>query len=279
MKKDYLAQPVELVLKEPAAICPRGKHSVSFFELVYIVSGTGTQTINGSNFKYKQGNLFLLAPEDAHCFTFLTKTQLFFIRFNKVFFHSNTLSSAFWRRLEQTLENASRLPGSILKNREEHAFIGHLMHCLLAEFRNKNIYSQELMQLLIQSIMTVVGRNLLQQIPLPINEKTEDKAAGIIQFVHQHIYEPEKLKTAHLSRVFGAAETYIGRYFKNETGKTLSEYIAQYKLQLIENRLKHSNMRIHEIAGEFGFTDKSHLNRFFQKGKGVTPSAYRKASS
>ena len=69
MKKDYLVQPFELVLKEPADVCPRGKHKVSFFELVYIVSGTGIQTINGNTFKYKRGNLFLLAPEDAHCFS------------------------------------------------------------------------------------------------------------------------------------------------------------------------------------------------------------------
>ena len=34
--------------------------------------------------------------------------------------------------------------------------------------------------------------------------------------------------------------------------------------------------RINDIAGELGFTDKSHLNRMFKKYKGVNPGDLRK---
>ena len=47
-------------------------------------------------------------------------------------------------------------------------------------------------------------------------------------------------------------------------------------MKLIENRLLHSNSPITEIAYEFGFTDKSHLNRTFKKYKGISPSEYKK---
>jgi hypothetical protein len=56
----------------------------------------------------------------------------FFIRFNKVFFHLGAVATAFWERLEQTLQNANRLPGCILKEKEQHILIDHLMQCLLA---------------------------------------------------------------------------------------------------------------------------------------------------
>jgi len=45
---------------------------------------------------------------------------------------------------------------------------------------------------------------------------------------------------------------------------------------LVENRLLHSQMRICEIVEELGFTDESHLNKFFKKYRGCSPSNFRK---
>lgn len=35
-------------------------------------------------------------------------------------------------------------------------------------------------------------------------------------------------------------------------------------------------MRITQIADEFGFTDKSHLNRIFKKYKGMNPTDFKR---
>ncbi|MHA4808408.1 helix-turn-helix domain-containing protein [Flavitalea flava] len=79
-----------------------------------------------------------------------------------------------------------------------------------------------------------------------------------------------------ISQRFAISETYLGRYFKKHFNETYQQYIMQYKFKLIENRLLHSNMRINEIADEFGFTDKSHFNRMFKKHSGMSPSAFKK---
>lgn len=278
MRKDYLQLPFELDLKEPMVICPRGEHSVSFFELVYIVSGIGTQDINGNNFSYRKGNLFLLKPEDSHHFTFETRTQLFFIRFNRIFFQNNTIENNFFKRIEQIFSNINGFQSFVLDNMDDEKVLEYLMKNLFLEMQNKKLYSDELIQLQVQSILTVVARNLIQKTALIIDEKTENRTADIVQYVHGNIYEPKKLTGENISNLFGISKTYVGRYFKNETGKTLNEYIADYKMKLIENRLKHSDMRINEIADEFGFTDKSHLNRFFKKKLGISPSAFRNES-
>lgn len=49
----------------------------------------------------------------------------------------------------------------------------------------------------------------------------------------------------------------------------MQQYILSYKLKLVESRLLHSQMRINEIAEELGFTDESHLSKFFRKTKAV----------
>ena len=38
-------------------------------------------------------------------------------------------------------------------------------------------------------------------------------------------------------------------------------------------------MRISEIAEELGFTDESHLSKFFKKYKGCSPSSFRKSNN
>jgi len=56
---DHLREPFELVLKEYLDVCPRGQHTHAFFEMVYIVDGTGSQKINELTFDYEPGNLLM----------------------------------------------------------------------------------------------------------------------------------------------------------------------------------------------------------------------------
>ena len=51
----------------------------------------------------------------------------------------------------------------------------------------------------------------------------------------------------------------------------MQQYILNYKLKLVENRLLHSEMRISEIVAELGFTDESHLNKLFKNTEVAAP--------
>lgn len=276
MVKDVLHEPYQLVLKEPMEVCPRGAHQVSFFELVYIVAGKGKQVINHTTVPYRAGDLFLLTPDDAHQFVFETTTQLFFIRFNSTYLRQDNNSKDVLEKLDTILHNANRAPGCVLQKKEDRQTVKAVMHALMAENAHETLYSRELMARYIQTILVLVARNILFSLPEKIDTKSATKALDILQYVQANIYHPEKLKGAAISRQFGISETYIGRYFQKQTNETLQQYVMHYKARLIEHRLTHSDMRITEIADEFGFTDKSHLNRFFKKSRGITPSGYRK---
>ncbi len=58
-------------------------------------------------------------------------------------------------------------------------------------------------------------------------------------------------------------------------GQSVKEYIDAYRLKLIESRLKFSPSSVKEIAGDFGFNDLSHFNKFIKKHTGVNPRDYR----
>src|ERR1700748_1059267 len=63
MKKVNLHQPYQIVYLDTDS-CPLGKHGHSFFELLYILSGTGTQNVNDNVFRYRKGDFFLITPND-----------------------------------------------------------------------------------------------------------------------------------------------------------------------------------------------------------------------
>ncbi|WP_298736087.1 AraC family transcriptional regulator [uncultured Chitinophaga sp.] len=129
---------------------------------------------------------------------------------------------------------------------------------------------------LVNTIITVVARNIALKLPKNIKENTGEAVLEILHYIQENIFDPKMLRAEMLSKQFSISLSYLGRYFKKQTGETLQHYIANYKLRLVEARLLHSDMTINEIAYEFDFTDESHLNRAFKKHKGMSPTAYRK---
>jgi len=254
---------------------PETEHKHSFFELVYIQSGTGTQCINNSTSKYHPGHMFLLTPDDCHSFDIATTTEFVFLQFNDIYIKNNGLLSENIRRLEYILQNANHQPGCILKNLPDKTLVKPIVEAIIREYVNRDLYNQELVHQLVNTLIIIVARNIAKYLPEQVNVTTEEKTIDILQYIQHNIYYPEKLKAERISDNFGISNAYLGRYFKKHTNETMQQYITNYKTKLIEHRLKFSDKRINEIANEFGFTDESHLNKYFRKQIGKSPKAYR----
>lgn len=281
--KENMYQPFEVIFKELKE-CPKDGHSHNFFELVYIISGTGKQCVNKSTFNYHAGHMFLITPEDCHSFDITTTTTFCFIRFNDQYIKSNYRDTDISgknervKKLEFILQNANHQPGCILRQPGDKALVKPMVDSILREYVNRDLYNKELIEHLVNTLIIVVARNIAKILPEHVNEGTEERAVNILQYIHQHIFEPEKIRTDLISRHFGVSENYLGKYFKKQTGETLQQYVINYKLRMVENRLLHSEMRIGEIAAEMSFTDESHMNKLFKKYKGLTPSDFRKSA-
>ncbi|MDM1293155.1 helix-turn-helix domain-containing protein [Sphingobacterium sp. N143] len=274
MRREHLYVPFEIV-QQTFDVCPKPCHQHSFFELVYIVSGTGKQYINMHQLNYKPGQLFLIAPQDYHWFDVATTTQSFILRFNNIYIKSKALQTENIQRLEFILHNANHQPTCLLKNQTDKALVHPIIEALIRETENKDLYHNEITQQLVNTLIIIVARNIAKYMPQKISETTEEKIVSILSYIQANIYEPEKLRAEAICQQFGVSENYLGRYFKKHSGETLQSYISTYKLALIEYRLKHSDKRINEIVAELGFTDESHLNKFFKQKRGLSPKAFR----
>ncbi|PSL50338.1 AraC family transcriptional regulator [Chitinophaga niastensis] len=275
MANENLHQPFEIDYKELDKF-PRTIRRNNFFELIYIAGGTGVQYINKNKFNYRKGNLFLITPQDIHSFEITTVTQFFFLRFNEYYIKTKSNKHKEWvERVEYILQNASHRPGCILKNKTDKPLIASLIESIIAEHANQQLYHNKIIEQIVNAIIIIVARNIALKLPKNIKENTGETVLDILHYIQQNIFEPKMLKAEQLSKHFRISLSYLGRYFKKQTGETLQQYISTYKLRLIETRLLHSDMRINEIAFELNFTDESHLNRLFKKYKGMSPTAFR----
>lgn len=280
MTNKNLYLPFEVDFKELEQF-PKTIRKNNFFELIYIVDGTGIQVINDNKFQYRKGNLFLVTPQDVHSFEIITPTKFFFLRFNEYYVKAGYQNgqSETVLRMEYILQNASHRPGCILKNQIDKPLIASLIENIISEQNNQQIYHQKIIEQIVNTIITIVARNIALKLPKNIKETTGEMVLEILHYIQENIYNPKELKSEKISDNFNITLNYLGKYFKKQTGETLQEYIANYKLRLIEARLLNSDMRINEIADELNFSDESHLNKVFKKHKGMNPSEFRKRYS
>lgn len=276
MAKENLYRPFEIDYKTFDKF-PGTSGRNNFFELIYIVDGTGVQSVNKNKFTYRKGNLFLITPQDTYSFEITTPTQFFFLRFTEYYINTkSTKDKDAVQRMEYILQNASHRPGCILKNKADKPLIASLVESIIRENTNQQLYYSKIIEQIVNTIITIVARNIALKLPKNIKENTGEVVLDLLHYIQQNIFEPKNLKAGKLSKHFGISLHYLGRYFKKQTGETMQQYISNYKLRLIETRLLYSDMRINEIAYELNFTDESHLNKIFKKHKGLSPSEFRK---
>ncbi|TCR13920.1 AraC family transcriptional regulator [Sphingobacterium sp. JUb78] len=256
--------------------CPLRDNILNFFQIVYVVRGEGKQWVNDHVAAYESGDLLLMIPEDKYSFDVETTTEFLFIKFNNFYLHEKKIGTESIHRLEYILNNISLKIGCIINSENDREFVELLTRAITEENNNRKLYGNEIVQQLINTLIMVIARNIAIYLPGKIKEYTDTKVGDILQYIQCNIYAPEQLRLEIMASNLGFSDTYISRFFKKHTNETIQQYITHYRMSLIENRLKHSNMRIGEIAFEFGFSDESHLNKFFRKQKNLAPSEFRK---
>lgn len=278
-----LFKDIEITLRDiQSSVSPVHRHH--YFELLYIMEGTGTHTINGNHYQYQQGNLYLLTPDDTHTFKIISPTRCCIIDFTKGLFskrHRRETDRAeiteFFVSMEYIFHNHQNLEGHIKMDAREAVLTDNMLMQLVREKEQSRIYSGIITQNIVFLLLNLIARLIQENIA---GELKQTGTKGIIHelttHIQQHIYQKDLLRIESLARQFHKTPDHLNRYFKKQTGLTLKTYISRYKLNLVETRLRYSNLTISEIADEMGFTDESHLNKVFKKTFNKTAKAYRK---
>ena len=96
-----------------------------------------------------------------------------------------------------------------------------------------------------------------------------------MDYIGLHIRE--NISLSELARSAGYTEYYFSRKFKEETGRSVADYIGSAKTEEAKLLLTDSSLPVQEIAEELGFGSRNHFFWTFRKYTGMSPSEYRSA--
>jgi len=86
----------------------------------------------------------------------------------------------------------------------------------------------------------------------------------------------EDLSLEILGEVAHLHPAYLSKTFKEETGKNLSAYITDVKMEKAAELLSGTDRWVHEIMESVGYQKSQYFSKIFKEKYGVTPNEYRR---
>ncbi|NER19130.1 helix-turn-helix domain-containing protein [Spongiivirga citrea] len=259
-------------------------HNHNFFEIIFIDEGSGYHTINDIRFKYKGKDIFLIAPEDVHHFEIEERTKFTYFKFTETLFtHNKQLPerSQWLRRIEHILHNPNLMPGDIINNETDRELLWQIHGLVVNEYVNDEPYSKHIISNTVSTILSIIARNIERNYKKsnPKYAKKRSRIEEVLGYIRTNVYEHDLMNTSDIASNFGMSPNSINALFKRETGDSIRRYIENYKMLLVQYRLRNTDQTIAEIAYELGFTDESHLTKVFKKHYQITPKVFKQANN
>lgn len=110
--------------------------------------------------------------------------------------------------------------------------------------------------------------------------KNQKQTDYIVDYVKNYINEnfSKDISVDILADKLKISRTYLSRYFKNNTGMNLSDYLNTFRMKKACTLLQNSMLMIKDIAPQVGIYNISTFMRLFKSYTGKTPNDYRKSN-
>ncbi|RKN61939.1 helix-turn-helix domain-containing protein [Paenibacillus ginsengarvi] len=242
------------------------KRTFYYYQLKYVVRGTGYLIWQGRKYKLRPGEMFFLDLTQMHQYYADPDDpwELLWFRFGGV-----TVLD-YYRLLE-----CSRPP--VFRSRNPIAMRGMFMNLFnmfkLRPFGLEIAASSLITQIISEIVITKMENDGDQPLHLsPMYPKEVQQALG---YIEKHFSSPIKLEEVadhiHLSPY------YFSRIFKRSTGYSVMEYVIKYRLTRSKHLLMFTKLSSGQIALNVGFCSHSYFTKMFKTYEGMTPKEYRKS--
>lgn len=247
------------------------------YEIIYVEEGEGECLVGDSIVPYSKGDLFFFGSGLPHSMQSPSRCEGMpelcvrgvNIQFEKDFMHYSISQYSQFISIRNLLEESSR--GIKLSLPRAGKVVRLLKQLPLAKGAEQII----LLLSLLQTIATGEGRKCLttpHYTPTTSILKNE-RMEKVIAYLNKHYTEPIGLN--EIASYIAMNPAAFCRYFKENTGKTLKEYILEMRISYACKLLTGSRMNVSQICVTCGFDTPAHFYRVFKRLIGMTPTLYR----
>lgn len=107
--------------------------------------------------------------------------------------------------------------------------------------------------------------------------KTKGAKGNFIKSVHTYILNhiEEKIYIDDIAKELFLNKSYVTTKFKAMTGKTITEYITELKIDEAKRLMKVTDKTLSEISEQLAFSSQSYFQNVFKKQTDMTPNKYK----
>ena len=102
---------------------------------------------------------------------------------------------------------------------------------------------------------------------------------SLIKTVRRRLREDEEVTVEAVTRELGYTRQYISGRFHRGTGRLLSHFLKEKRLEKAARLLKSGNLRVSQIARRCGFDSENYFRQQFRERYGMSPRQFRSIGS
>lgn len=251
---------------------PVNLHSHTFYEIVYVLSNSGTQYLIGTKrYSLQRGDIIFVPPGVGHKPLFPPELAEPYRRIVM------WISQEFMDDLERIVPYAP-FPNEnrvfLLRTTGEHLeTLGQFFHKGLQESRecdkgwNAVLYGNTL------QFLVHFYRAMLEPENRPPQTEKPELLDDVVSYIETHL--ADKITLSDIARRFYVSESTIGQTFQKKMHVSFYHYVTQRRLISAKSMIG-EGQNLSELCLKVGFSDYSTFYRAFKKEFGISPKDYRK---
>jgi AraC-type DNA-binding domain-containing proteins len=257
-------------------------HIHDFNELVFILSGSGIQTVNGREYVITAGDVFLLKGSDIHGFRSLNNMSLFNIGFK------NELLASFNEQLTllpgycslfyigPVTRDFGRFDSMLHLSPMDIIEIVSILNKIEEEFKSSKPGCEIMLLSYFLNITTFISRKYK---PFGGEYSTLNMVSVIKVLDYMENNYSETIMLQELSVIGNTPVSTLLYRFKRFLNTTPINYLNILRIKKAGELLINSDISVTDAAFACGFTDSNYFCRLFKKHMKVTPGNFRKHNS
>lgn len=244
------------------------------FELTLVLGVNGKRIVGNVVDDFEGKDLVLVCPNALHDYSWdpeYPAADVTVLQFSREAVHWTIFSKDELRPVYKMLSLAMNGSGLSFSEKAANDIQSKLLELPKAHgIKGAVLFMEILYQLAVSDEYTLIAPVGDQGINIETDSK---RVAKIISYVHQNYMN--KITLEDIGELVQMSPEGVSRFFKSKTRQTFLNFLNNYRLNHVIDRMLKTDDFISEICYECGFNNISNFNRFFRKKIGMTPSEYR----
>ncbi|MBC5786785.1 helix-turn-helix domain-containing protein [Clostridium facile] len=252
-------------------------HNHDFFEMAYVYSGNFYNVFKEDTILQTKEQLILLNPYVYHS---LVPQNIYDVAIN-ITLSQTVVENTFLQLLNSKSILFRFFLDSIYGTHKSNYLIfsitpdiSDIIKQIVSEFFEQKQFFEQVIIAKLTDLFAQLARNYKETaIPGTIISSQPTQISDILNYIRVY-YATATLEST--AKQFNYSPKYLSSMIKQQTNKTFSDIIYQYKLQNACNYLINSNLPIEKINNIVGYSSTNSLFRILKREFNLSPSEYRK---